>query len=142
MYIFYHSIMIAMVNAWLLYRRQRSHLNEKPLNLRRFQASVAGLMAVGKRPVGRPSLSTQPATKKRKASAKPVDQEVRLDGVGHMPMWSSSRLRCKSYPWQKHNSSFAYCLKCKVHFCFNKDRNCFAAYHQRLFRHSLVSPMQ
>ncbi|KAL1470410.1 hypothetical protein MTO96_040455 [Rhipicephalus appendiculatus] len=131
LYLFYHSIMTAMVNAWLVYRRHCFLLKQKHVNLRQFQASVAEtLLAVGKRPVGRPSLSAQPATKKRKATEKPPEHEVRLDGVGHMPMWSSSRLRCKSCPWQKHSFSYAYCIKCNVHLCFNKDRNCFAAYHQ------------
>ncbi|KAL1447732.1 hypothetical protein MTO96_044227 [Rhipicephalus appendiculatus] len=96
LYLFYHSIMTAMVNAWLVYRRHCFLLKQKHVNLRQFQASVAEtLLAVGKRPVGRPSLSAQPATKKRKATEKSPEREVRLDGVGHMPMWSSSRLRCK-----------------------------------------------
>lgn len=131
MYLFYHSIMVATVNAWLLYRRHCLQLKEKHANLCHFKASVAeSLIAAGKRPVGRPSLSQQPATKKHKAAVKPPKNDVRLDGVGHMPMWSGSRLRCKSCPWQKHSFSFAYCVECKVYLCFNKDRNCFAAYHQ------------
>ncbi|KAL3187008.1 hypothetical protein MRX96_026102 [Rhipicephalus microplus] len=105
-------------------------LKVKYTNLRHFQASVAeGLIAAGKRPVGRLSLSQQQATKKRKAAVKPPESNVHLDVVSHMPIWSSSRLRCKSCPWQKHSFSFVYCVKCEVHLCFNKDRNCFATYH-------------
>ncbi|EEC08059.1 conserved hypothetical protein, partial [Ixodes scapularis] len=41
LYLFHHTLMIATVNAWLLYRRHSSQLKEKHVNLRRFQASIA-----------------------------------------------------------------------------------------------------
>ncbi|KAH6935554.1 hypothetical protein HPB50_006771 [Hyalomma asiaticum] len=52
-------------------------LTEKHINLRHFQASVAEApIAAGKQPVGRPSLSQQPATKKRKAAIKPPENNI------------------------------------------------------------------
>ncbi|KAM7298741.1 piggyBac transposable element-derived protein 3-like [Ixodes scapularis] len=130
LYLFYHSLMIDTVNAWLLYRRHCSQLNEKPVNLRRFQASIAeSLIAVRKKPVKRPTSSVTPPVKKRKVGGSAPQDDVRLDGVGHMPIWGSSRLRCKSCPPAQNSFSYTYCCKCNVNLCYTKDRNCFVAYH-------------
>ncbi|KAL3225524.1 hypothetical protein MRX96_025768 [Rhipicephalus microplus] len=69
-----------------------------------------------------------------------VSEEAKEDKIWNIRKWltslqenlrsSSSRLRCKSCPWQKPSFSFVYCVKCKVHLCSYKDRNCFATYHQ------------
>lgn len=64
-YLFYHTLMVATVNAWLLYRRHCAQLDERHINLRRFQADVAEcLSAAAKGPVGRPPSFIIPACKK------------------------------------------------------------------------------
>ncbi|XP_050035995.1 piggyBac transposable element-derived protein 3-like [Dermacentor andersoni] len=129
-YLFYHTLMMSTVNAWLLYRRHCDSLNQKNVNLRHFQAGIAQcLIAVGKKPVGRPSSFGIRASIKRKVSASSPDDEVRRDGVSHMPVWGTNRLRCRHCPPGKNFFSFIYCGKCNVQLCLNKDRNCFAAYH-------------
>ena len=69
MYLFWHSIMLALVNAWLIYRRDCKLLGERPLNQRRFQAEVATSLILIQAKRGRPSLdsntTSQPATPKR-----------------------------------------------------------------------------
>ena len=39
MYIFVHTLTITVVNSWLLYRRDCKELSQKPLPLRKFQAT-------------------------------------------------------------------------------------------------------
>ncbi len=40
-YLFWHSITLALVNVWQAYRRDYKLLGQRPLNQRRFQAEVA-----------------------------------------------------------------------------------------------------
>jgi len=128
LYIFYHTLTIALVNAWFLYRRDCKELREnKPLPFRKFQAHVAtALCKVGKPLRGRPSLDS---AKKRKVqvSSQPV-KDVRFDGIDHFPAYEKKRQRCKNCP---DGFAFVKCSKCGVHLCLNKNKNCFAAYHGR-----------
>ena len=66
MYIFYHSLTIALVNSWFLYRRyhEEQGTNKKEvLPLRKFQAACAHALTTGgkgkKRSCGWPSLEEQ-----------------------------------------------------------------------------------
>uniref|UniRef100_A0A3B4UI05 PiggyBac transposable element-derived protein domain-containing protein n=1 Tax=Seriola dumerili TaxID=41447 RepID=A0A3B4UI05_SERDU len=111
MYIWWHTVTVAVINAWNLFRRDQKKLEPqmKLMALRRFQASVGtSLTSAGK---GRIKL--------------PPD--VRKDGTDHFPTWET-RQRCKHCTG--NHFSHAYCWKCKVHLCLNKDRNCFFAYHR------------
>lgn len=128
-YIFYHTLTIALVNAWFLYKRDCKILNTpKPLPLRKFQAHVAAaLCSAGKPSRGRPSLTS--SAKKRKVEVNPAPvADVRFDGICHFPTYGEKRQRCRHCP-----GGFAYvkCEKCSVHLCLNKNRNCFLAYHCR-----------
>ena len=132
MYIWWHTVTLAVINAWNLYRRDQKDLNprKKTLPLRRFQASVGtSLTSAGKVRCGRP-LSSPEATptppRKRKTASVPPD--VRKDGLNHFPTWES-RQRCK-HCRDKPRFTCVYCVKCKVHLCLNKERNCFQDYHQ------------
>ena len=49
MYIFYHTLTIALANAWFLYKRNCKILyNEKALTLRKFQAYVTSALCAAK----------------------------------------------------------------------------------------------
>lgn len=66
MYIWWHTVTVAVINAWNLYRRDQKTLKtkQKPIALRRFQASVGtSLTSAGKGKIkcGRP-LSSPEAT--------------------------------------------------------------------------------
>uniref|UniRef100_A0A673C3E2 PiggyBac transposable element-derived protein domain-containing protein n=1 Tax=Sphaeramia orbicularis TaxID=375764 RepID=A0A673C3E2_9TELE len=123
-YLFWHSIMLALVNAWLTYRRDCKLLGERPLNQRRFQAEVATSLILIQAKRGRPSLDSnttpQPATPKRVRVRVPND--VRLDQVAHWPVKCAKRGRCTVC---KQNATTTLCQKCDVRLCFTEERNCF-----------------
>ncbi|KAK6172618.1 hypothetical protein SNE40_016236 [Patella caerulea] len=135
MYIFYHTLTIAMVNAWFLYKRD-CVINgvRKPMPLKLFQSSVAEVFLKKDRPVsarvGRPlsMLQSPPATKKGHYTPAPPT-EVRLDKVDHFPVAHQKRNRCRhcgnGYTQWK-------CRKCDVFLCLTpgaQPRNCFLTYH-------------
>ena len=102
MYLFWHTLMMAIVNAWLLYRRdfEALQLPKKTMMKRRiFQAHVASALIENncRRPVGRPSLDVIDATVKprpRKVRKRPVD-DVRKDQHAHWPVKVEKRGLCK-----------------------------------------------
>ena len=133
-YIWLHSVTIAVVNAWLLYRRHQQQLYgaTKTKPLRQFQLAVAcSAVSAGKRVRGRPSLGSPtanlPPKWKRKVQKKTND-DIRKDGIDHLPLWEEKRQRCAMCPGP---AAFSYvkCQKCQVWFCLNKDRNCFRKFH-------------
>lgn len=129
-YIWWHTVTVAVINAWIRYRRDLEKLQpwQEPLPLRRFQASVGtALTSAGKvkkcsGPLSFPDATPAPP-RKRKATEVPPD--VRKDGLDHVPTWEL-RQRCKCCSGRL---THVYCQKCRVHLCLNKHRNCFHAYH-------------
>ena len=134
MYIFLHTLQIALVNAWLLYRRNTAILkpNAKLMPLHKFQSQVAqGLASTNKRIRGRPSLEsllTPIPMKIPKVQSIPTN-DTRKDGLDHFPMYEAKRQRCMHCPKGVNSWSYFRCKKCNVWLCLNKDRNCFNAYH-------------
>ncbi len=143
LYIWWHSVTLALINAWTLYRRDMKalELEKNTMPLRRFQASVGScLISAGKgkvrigRPLSSSPLSSPPhssppqtPTPPRKRPLGSVPPDVRRDGVDHFPTWEK-RQRCKHCKETPH-FSHVFCEKCNVHLCLNKDRNRFLAYH-------------
>ena len=131
-YLFWHSIMIALVNAWMLYRRDATLLGiakNEQLSQRQFQSQVASaLIHVRTARPGRPSLlELGPGSYKppRKIHCTPVD-DVRYDQTAHWPLKIEKRGRCKVCVTNQTDTS---CEKCQVRLCFNEKRNCFRHYH-------------
>lgn len=90
MRLFFYFIDMAVVNAWLLYRRdakQTGMLRKNIMLLREFRTNVAeGLCKAGKvveKRKGRPSMGDEPQKKKRGLAAHQPTAEVRKDSVGH-----------------------------------------------------------
>ena len=140
MYIFFHSLTLALVNSWFLYRRyhQEQGTDKKEvLPLRKFQAACAcALTSAGKgkkRTRGRPSLEEQEileANRSQKKRYVGVPEDVQKDEFDHFPMYDPTRQRCKVCP--RKNSAFSHikCMKCNTHLCLNKHRNCFVTFHK------------
>jgi hypothetical protein len=64
MYVFWHTLIIAAVNAWLWYKRHCSLLQKQPLKLCIFLRDIAsGLIEINSK-VGRPGGLSPPATPK------------------------------------------------------------------------------
>lgn len=132
MYIWWHIVTVAVINAWNLYRRDQKMLDPKmkTMALRRFQALVGtSLTSAGEaKKVGRPlSCPEEAPSAPRKRSSCSVPLDVRRDAMDQFPTWET-RQRCKHCT--NNHLSHVYCEKCKVHLCLNKDRNCFRDYHK------------
>ncbi|KAE8296822.1 hypothetical protein D5F01_LYC05588 [Larimichthys crocea] len=127
-YLFWHTIMLGLVNAWLIYRRDCKLLGvQNTLKQRRFQAEVATSLILWQAQRGRPSLSaTSPPPPLPKRIRVGVPDDVRTDQVAHWPVKHDKRGRCKLC---KINATTTLCEKCDVRLCFTEERNCFKLYH-------------
>lgn len=106
MYIFWHTILIAAVNAWLWYKPHCSLLHRKPMKLCNFIRDVASGLIEFKSKVGRPAgLSPQPSLPKP-LTRKPT-RDVSQDCLDHFPLWDANRQRCK----YQYCEGFSY-VKC------------------------------
>lgn len=136
---FFHFVDMAIVNSWLLYRRDCESLSipqKKQKDLLSFRTSIAQALCMqgkdlSKRKRGRPHSDVEREFEKKRhrgpAKAIPT-QEVRSDAVGHWPVVESVRQRCK-LPHCKGQTVFR-CSKCNVHLCLNKNNNCFREFHE------------
>lgn len=132
MYIFYHTLYICAVNAWNIHRRQCGQLGRKAMKRRVFIAELSeNLMLCGKTRRGRPASLPSSASKKRKLAPKQPQNDVRKDGVGHFPVITTKRLRCKHCSPKENTFSSVICSKCEVTLCLNKERNCFFDFHRQ-----------
>lgn len=129
MYIFFYSVNMMVINAWLRHRCHARLLKVKSLKLADFQADLATQLVYSQPRVGRPKLGS--------SSASPVQSNIyrrsipppvtRMDNVGHLPVYATKRGRCK----EKACPGFTHvkCDKCDVFLCFTKDKNCFMSFH-------------
>ena len=126
--IWLHPVTVALVNSWLLYRRdQMIHGNSKTMKLRDFQLQVATTLRkiATKR---RLSLTNFSRKCKREHKQPTVPVDVGKDGVGHMPIRDSKLNHCGFY--RDNRFSYVKCGKCNVWLCFNKERACYGDYHE------------
>ena len=128
--IMFHTFDLVCVNSWLLWRRKTRDV----MPLVDFKLSVADALCKSNKTVsrkrGRPSNEVEKQLKEKKKKGKTVAVpivDVRLDGMGHLPIWMEKRQRCK-FP-QCVSKSFIWCQKYKVNLCVNNDRNCFLRFH-------------
>lgn len=154
-YIFWHTIILAVINAWLLYKRDCTALKipkKKVLNRRLFQAQLASsLILINAARRGQPSsASGSPLTSIRVTPQRPVTAQrrlslgngspsngvpgkrackpptdVRRDMVAHFP-GKTTRGRCRHCVKGYSNT---LCRKCNLRLCFSEERNCFWDYH-------------
>lgn len=137
---FFHFIDMAIVSAWLLYRKdcEKEGIRKQTImDLLEFKIEVAeSLCKEGKDLTkrGRPSTSASSVDyehedKEHRGPAKPIPTPmVRRDSVGHWPTFTDERQRCR-HPFCK-DKSYIKCEKCHVHLCIKKVRNCFVDFHK------------
>ena len=131
---------MAIMNAWLFYKREATNLGiqeNKQLSLSDFKMQVAFSLIKTKKDTlkrkRRPSSSfVEPEYKKKKCSGRkatnPIPQkDIRLDLVGHFPAMSDNRATCKLPGCS--GKILMFCMKCEVHLCCSKSRNCFYDFH-------------
>jgi Transposase IS4 len=133
---------VAVVNAWLLYRRHCKQLKMKKrdiMHLISFQSKVAnGLLLSGKslavKQRGRPSVTQvdEPPVKRGPKTATP-DECIRFDETGHFPEFVEKQQKCHmcAKSSEKPGYTFVQCSKCHVYLCLVKNRNCFTAFHKK-----------
>ncbi|CAF88338.1 unnamed protein product [Tetraodon nigroviridis] len=137
--LFFHFVDMAIVNSWLLYRRDCESLGVPEIrqkDLLDFRASVAQALCMeGKDPKkkkrGRLSLDVdgQLDVKKRRGPAKAVPpHELRRDAEGHWPLVENGRQRCKLANCE--GQTVYKCAKCNVRLCLDRVNNCFREFHQ------------
>ena len=139
--LFAYCIDVAVVNAWLLYRRDCVSLKEKWTPLKQFRlecySAASATNALRNRSTltrNHPALKTvelpQPTLRGQRSEL--PDTTVRFDTLlFHCPLFVDNRQTCKHCS-RKNNimrSNFI-CSVCKVHFCLNKARNCFREFHK------------
>ncbi len=137
MYLFWQTIKISLVNAWLLYRRDCSLLgiaSKKIMNQRKFQAQVAtslilvntGVKRTGRTLSSSPSLVPLSSPTAAKQIPRQPTVDVQKDQFAHWPIKCNKRGRCKLC---KDNKTDTFCEKCEVRLCFTEQHNCFKHYH-------------
>lgn len=130
MRIFYHMLNVAVINAWILWRKSEMDV----LDLLEFKSRVAtglifsGEVAMKSKKRGRPSKEGQDEMQpKIRKNFWKVQEEKRFDGGPHYPKKSNGKfaLKCKSMLCQ---SKTRYkCGRCEVHLC----PECFESFHTK-----------
>ena len=141
--VMFHLLDLSLANSWLQYRdcaltngTQKSNI----LDLLGFRNEVGECLIMSRpakrRSIGRPRSSTEhdsdissPTAKKNRGSIRPVP-DVRFDLIEHWPQSIDGEpQRCKLE--NCCGRSRIQCMKCNVHLCLNKHRNCFHAFHNK-----------
>ena len=106
------------------------------MGLSKFKTQIAfSLMKSGKeifKKRGRPSFGSVEVEYKKKertgnASAPIPQKNICLDKVGHFSACSDKRMTCKRPGC--NGKIFMHCMKCDVHLCCSKNKNCFYIFH-------------
>nr|XP_021187154.1 piggyBac transposable element-derived protein 3-like [Helicoverpa armigera] len=132
----FHASDLAVVQAFREYQIDSDLVGvpkNKQLTLLHFRRRLADSLVlrnkinIGKR--GRPSGSS-PAPQiipRRPGEIRP-EAEIARDGVGHFPAHDEGLgTRCKRVGCTGRTR--IKCIKCKIHLCLTKDKNCFLAFH-------------
>ena len=138
----YHFVDMAVVQSWLLYRRDSDAMmiakNEQQ-SLLQFKTEIAATLcrSTTSRKRGRRSLDQMDVQneEKRRKGGSPVlpPAAVRRDGLNHWPSHDTAPRRYR-VPGCKGQSAVIY-TKCtsmhtKAYLCFKSTRNCIMKFHQ------------
>ncbi|XP_071116851.1 piggyBac transposable element-derived protein 3-like [Haliotis cracherodii] len=122
MYIWFHTLHIALVNAWLRYRRHSKLLGvPHHMKLCTFQGRIAGSLVSRKQTVGRSRATDFSPPPSRTVRRGLLPAVVCLDQVSHLPEWAVKRERCKNRNCAP--LTYVMCSKCREYAGFVKERN-------------------
>lgn len=131
----FHASDLAVVQAFREYDIDNDLLaipKNKRLTLLQFRRRLSESLVLRKKMTiakrGRPSSNSPfPEIIPRKPREVRPAAEIARDGVGHFPAHEGAGTRCK-LPGCTGKSRIM-CIKCKVHLCLTKDKNCFLSFH-------------
>lgn len=137
MRLIFHMLDMAIVNSWLLYKRDAKQLklpNKDILPLALFKLEVADALIKRGKPTtakrGRPSSSSleNEPKKKPRGQQSSIYNVIRFDKIDHFPALGEKRNRCKN---KNCNGKTRYmCQKCNVYLCITpKEPICFTNFH-------------
>lgn len=134
----FHAVDMALINSWTEYRKDSQLLGrpaKNTLDLLHFRMEIGEVLIkqgneISRRKVGRPSKDDVPVQPSRKTTEVRPLADVQFDNVNHMPEHTEVSLpgRCKNVGCK--GKSRWICIKCKVHLCLQKNRNCFTNFHK------------
>ena len=131
--IFCHFLDVAVVNSWLEYRRacEDTELPKKDwVTLWDFKLEIAETLTRKNVPAKRRKFSSVQCEfleKKRKGNVENVPpEEVRRDGIDHLPKTASNRAKFKLPGCTSQIKTI--CVKCNLHICVS-EKSCFFDFH-------------
>ncbi|XP_037048670.1 piggyBac transposable element-derived protein 2-like, partial [Bradysia coprophila] len=129
-----HFIDFAIVNSWIEYKNdcEKEEIPKRQvMDLLAFRMKLANQLVYQQNVSKRTARTAVDASQSKKARNQQKEARteicVRFDEHNHYPVCSDDRLRCKLETCNLKSS--VLCEKCKVHLCFNKNKNCFRAFH-------------
>jgi hypothetical protein len=132
----FHASDLAVVQAYREYQTDNTLLDipkNKQLTLLQFRRQLAeslvlrNKISIGKRGRHSGSSPIPQIIPRRPGEVRPV-ADIARDGVGHFPAHDEGLgTRCKMVGCKGRTR--IKCIKCKVHLCLTKDKNCFLAFH-------------
>ena len=132
--IFAYCLDLAVVNGWLLYKRDAKALQQRPMNLKTFRLKIyTGFLNNCPRST-RLSLTREiegPSSSRGQRAPLPHQSKRYDTSVFHCPKTIKSRQTCKvcSHKGNIVTRSNVICMACNVHLCMNLTRNCFYMFH-------------
>lgn len=136
----YHLLDMAMINAWILYKRAKKEKEEggKTMKLHEFICEVADVLCRAgniERRRGRPPKDDEkppPNIESKKKNKPKTPEDVRFDGIDHLPVSEEdTSVRCRCQNEGCNSRTQIYCIKCRQHLCCNSSRDCFLKYHTK-----------
>ena len=133
--IFFHYADLAVINSWLLYRRDSDDYapKQQTIDLWEFKSrSALALCSINQSKKNKLTNWVVPvlpmlilfSPNSRRGPAKPMpEKETRSDQYGHRPEFCKGKFPdCKGIIQTQ-------CSKCETYLCFTKDKNCFKNFH-------------
>ena len=136
----FHLIDMTIVNSWKLLQRKEAKRKvdySKRISLNEFKKKLSQSLMFSNKDIPKKrwfpseeSVQEQYEKKKKLSNAtKPLPEKAtRTDGTEHWPSFHKTRGTCK-YPGCSAKK-YMYCMKCQVHLCCDREKNCFLAFHK------------
>lgn len=133
-----HFIDFSIVQSWIEYKIdcQKSEIPKRQImDLLAFRMCLANQLVYNQSTAKRVARITLNDIRSKNEcvdksrESRTTDDNIRFDGLDHIPEYSENRIRCKRKSCKSKTQ--VYCSKCKVHLCLNLKNNCYREYHTK-----------